>query len=91
MKPGSQLQDAIVQSAIIEKYPELGFDLSLIKYQVGIFGELKSLDTLLNDGDRVEIYRKLKIDPKEARRARAKKERALQKKFKSELKNKKNL
>lgn len=39
---------------------------------VGIFGEPAALDTRLRDGDRVEVYRPLKIDPKEARRKRAK-------------------
>lgn len=39
---------------------------------VGIFGEPATLDTRLRDGDRVEVYRPLKIDPKEARRKRAK-------------------
>ena len=39
---------------------------------VGIFGEPATLDTQLNEGDRVEVYRPLKIDPKEARRRRAK-------------------
>lgn len=39
--------------------------------QVGIFGKRVTLDTRLADGDRVELYRPLKIDPKEARRRRA--------------------
>ena len=39
--------------------------------RVGIFGKRVSLDTRLADGDRVEIYRPLAIDPKEARRRRA--------------------
>ena len=39
---------------------------------VGIFGEPATLETRLRDGDRVEVYRPLKIDPKEARRKRAK-------------------
>ena len=38
---------------------------------VGIFGKRVSLETALHDGDRVEIYRPLAIDPKEARRRRA--------------------
>lgn len=38
---------------------------------VGIFGELCNRDTRLRDGDRVEIYRPLRLDPKESRRARA--------------------
>ena len=39
--------------------------------QVGIFGRKVSIDTRLADGDRVEIYRPLAMDPKEARRKRA--------------------
>jgi len=38
---------------------------------VGIFGKRVTLDTALADGDRVEIYRALRTDPKEARRQRA--------------------
>ncbi len=39
--------------------------------RVGIFGKRVSADARLADGDRVEVYRPLKIDPKEARRQRA--------------------
>ena len=39
--------------------------------RVGIFGKRVGADTRLVDGDRVEIYRPLKLDPKEARRRRA--------------------
>jgi uncharacterized protein len=39
--------------------------------QAGIFGTRVTLDTRLADGDRVEVYRPLRVDPKEARRARA--------------------
>lgn len=39
--------------------------------QVGIFGKRVTMDTRLAEGDRVEIYRPLKLDPKEARRRRA--------------------
>ncbi|MGQ0546661.1 MAG: RnfH family protein [Betaproteobacteria bacterium] len=38
---------------------------------VGIFGERVTLQTKLSDGDRVEVYRPLKMEPKEARRRRA--------------------
>lgn len=38
---------------------------------VGIFGKRVTMDTRLAEGDRVEIYRPLKLDPKEARRRRA--------------------
>ena len=39
--------------------------------RVGIFYRPCSLQTILRDGDRVEIYRPLERDPKEARRVRA--------------------
>ena len=39
--------------------------------KVGIFGRVVQLDAPLADGDRVEIYRPLMLDPKEARRRRA--------------------
>jgi hypothetical protein len=39
---------------------------------VGIFGVPAARQRALRDGDRVEIYRPLKVDPKAARRARAK-------------------
>lgn len=37
----------------------------------GIFGEVCGRDRPLRDGDRVELYRPLSVDPKAARRARA--------------------
>jgi len=39
--------------------------------QAGIFGKRVTMDTRLADGDRVELYRPLRVDPKEARRRRA--------------------
>lgn len=39
--------------------------------RVGIFGRRVALDARLADGDRIEIYRPLAADPKEARRRRA--------------------
>jgi putative ubiquitin-RnfH superfamily antitoxin RatB of RatAB toxin-antitoxin module len=43
---------------------------------VGIFGELCARDAVPRDGDRIEIYRPLKSDPKESRRARARARKA---------------
>jgi uncharacterized protein len=43
---------------------------------VGIFGELCDRNAVPLDGDRIEIYRPLKADPKESRRARARDRRA---------------
>lgn len=39
--------------------------------RLGIFGQIVSPAQALHDGDRVEIYRPLKADPKEVRKARA--------------------
>jgi len=43
---------------------------------VGIFGELCARDAVPRDGDRIEIYRPLRSDPKASRRARAEARRA---------------
>lgn len=57
---------AIEASGILAQVPELaGCDL-----EVGVFSQRRALDDPLDDGDRVEIYRPLIIDPKRARRAR---------------------
>jgi uncharacterized protein len=45
---------------------------------VGIFGELCDRATVPREGDRIEIYRPLRLDPKESRRARAKAGKAAQ-------------
>jgi putative ubiquitin-RnfH superfamily antitoxin RatB of RatAB toxin-antitoxin module len=43
--------------------------------KIGIFGKVVKPDTRLSDGDRVEVYRMLAMDPKEARRRRARRGR----------------
>jgi uncharacterized protein len=45
---------------------------------VGIFGELCDRAAVPRDGDRIELYRPLKSDPKESRRERAKARKAAQ-------------
>lgn len=55
---------AVEASGLTEVHPDLaGRSLDL-----GIFGQSVSADRLLKAGDRVEIYRALKADPREARR-----------------------
>jgi putative ubiquitin-RnfH superfamily antitoxin RatB of RatAB toxin-antitoxin module len=44
--------------------------------RVGIYGKVVPAGTVLNDGDRVEIYRPLAADPKVLRQARARRKRA---------------
>ena len=38
---------------------------------VGIWGQLKARDTVPADGDRIELYRPLRVDPRQLRRDRA--------------------
>ena len=57
--------DALAASGLAARHP--GLELS----QLGIFGRRVAADTALSDGDRVEVYRPLALDPKEARRRRA--------------------
>jgi putative ubiquitin-RnfH superfamily antitoxin RatB of RatAB toxin-antitoxin module len=64
---GSSLAQAIEASGILAQFPEL--DLAVNR--TGIFGKLKTPDTVVREGDRVEIYRALLADPKDARRRRA--------------------
>ena len=61
------MDGAIRLSGIMEKYPEIDLD----KNKIGIFGKLTRADAVLRDRDRIEIYRPLLADPKEARRKRA--------------------
>ena len=61
------VQQAIEKSGIQKKFPSI--DLS--KNKVGIFGKKTTLNHLLKDRDRIEIYRPLILDPKEMRRKRA--------------------
>jgi putative ubiquitin-RnfH superfamily antitoxin RatB of RatAB toxin-antitoxin module len=57
------VEQAILQSGILQQYPEI----QLENNKVGIFSKVVPLSTLLKDCDRVEIYRPLIIDPKQAR------------------------
>ena len=63
---GATLQQAIVQSGLLRERPEV----DLAAMQVGIYGKKKTLDTVLREHDRVEVYRPLIADPKNARRRR---------------------
>jgi putative ubiquitin-RnfH superfamily antitoxin RatB of RatAB toxin-antitoxin module len=64
---GSCVGDAISASGFEQRIPDLVIDPAA----VGVFGQLRALDAPLRDGDRVEIYRPLQADPKQARRERA--------------------
>lgn len=67
--PGSTIESAIAESGILDQFP----DIDLKIQPVGIFNQRSSLQHRLSVNDRIEIYRFLSIDPKDARRVRHKK------------------
>ncbi len=64
---GSTVAEAIECSGIRARRP----DVDIRADRLGVFARKALPATVLRDGDRVEIYRPLRIDPKEARRKRA--------------------
>jgi len=67
VRPGTTVEQVIHESGMLARFPEI----ELTRQRVGIFGETARLQDAVHDGDRVEIYRPLLTDPKEARRTRA--------------------
>lgn len=74
VEEGSSAFDAVARSRIAELYPQIDINQD----PMGIFGKtIKDPKAqVLNPGDRVEIYRPLIADPKEARAQRAAKAKA---------------
>lgn len=72
---GLTAREAVERSGILRRFPEI--DLGTNK--LGIFGKLAKPDQVLESGDRVEIYRPLIADPKEARKKRAAEGKVLRK------------
>lgn len=66
---GATVAEALAQSGLAQEFPEIDLQAP----RVGIFSRIVAPTQLLHDGDRVEIYRPLQVDPKDARRARARK------------------
>ena len=64
---GALVREAIWRSGLLGRFLEI----DLAEHRVGVFGRLRDLDAPLAPGERVEIYRPLRIEPKEARRRRA--------------------
>jgi uncharacterized protein len=67
MPAASTVRDVLVASGLLERHG-LGIDA----VRCGVWGRRCDLASALRDGDRVEIYRGLTVDPKEARRLRYK-------------------
>jgi putative ubiquitin-RnfH superfamily antitoxin RatB of RatAB toxin-antitoxin module len=68
LREGATARDALFASGLLESCAEI--DPATATY--GVFGRVVPADHPLREGDRVEIYRALKVDPRTARRARAK-------------------
>ena len=66
LAPGATVADALRQSGLQARHPGLALDA----LPVGIWGAFCERSDALRDRDRVELYRPLRVDPKEARRQR---------------------
>jgi putative ubiquitin-RnfH superfamily antitoxin RatB of RatAB toxin-antitoxin module len=64
---GTTVAEGINRSDIQNEFPDLKMHIDT----VGIFSRKVPLDHVLKEGDRIEIYRPLIVDPKEVRRQRA--------------------
>ena len=61
---GSTVKEVIEKSGLLTMFPEI----DLQKQKVGIFGKLAKLDAIVQDGNRVEIYRAITADPETVER-----------------------
>ncbi len=68
---GANVADALLASGFQKKFPDVDFK----SLQNGIWGRIVSSEHVLENGDRVEFYRALERDPREARRELAKAQR----------------
>lgn len=68
---GATVEQAVRRSGILEVCPDAEFD----PQRLGIYGRKVTPDETVRDGDRVELYRPLIADPRDARRARVEKDR----------------
>lgn len=66
LPPGSTLADAVRASQLLESLSDAEVDA----LQTGVWGTRTPPEQVLRDGDRVELYRALTVDPKVARRER---------------------
>ncbi|MFJ1298876.1 RnfH family protein [Pseudomonadota bacterium AL_CKDN230030165-1A_HGKHYDSX7] len=63
---GATLARALAESGFAQAFPAV----DPLAHGVGVLGQLRGPETVLADGDRVEVYRALSFDPKESRRRR---------------------
>jgi putative ubiquitin-RnfH superfamily antitoxin RatB of RatAB toxin-antitoxin module len=60
VKPGTNILKAVELSNITATHPEIDLD----NLTVGIYAKLQTPETILKEGDRVEIYRELQVTKK---------------------------
>lgn len=65
VEKGCRIAEALALSGLFDAYPETQ------SLPVGVFAKPVSLEALVQEGDRIEIYRPLRLDPKEKRRLKA--------------------
>ena len=70
---GTTIKEAIEASGVLDTYNQI----DLTRDKVGIFSKFATLDTVLREKDRVEIYRPLIANPKQVRKERAAKGKAM--------------
>ena len=73
VEEGTTIKEAIEASGVLDTYDQI----DLTRDKVGIFSKFATLDTVLREKDRVEIYRPLIADPKQVRKERATKGKAM--------------
>ncbi len=66
-REGMTVAEAIAASGLSVRFPEIDLE----RQAVGVFGRPCPLTRELQPGERVEIYRPLRCDPREVRRLRA--------------------
>ena len=70
LEPASTISQTLQLSGLLQRFPELDEPSTML----GVWGRKASLQQTLRQGDRVEIYRSLRVDPKVARRERFEKQ-----------------
>ncbi len=67
VQAGATIGEAIAASGLLDAEPELRH----VKLDAGVWNHRRPLGALVHEGDRIEVYRPLTVEPREARRIRA--------------------
>jgi len=64
VESGVTVAEVVPMSGVLDHFPDQNRD----ELTIGVWGRVVNGDHVVRDGDRVELYRPLEIDPREARR-----------------------